>query len=52
MLQYPYSKLTKKQRIQLEQEMFQAINSIDCKLFSVTIDLDYHYKQYGSGAIW
>lgn len=46
MLQDPYDKITKNQRLRLENDVFNAIKSIDCKLFSVTIDLDSHYKQY------
>jgi len=46
MLKDPYDKFTRKQCFQLEHDMFQAIDSIDCTLFSVTIDLDYHYKKY------
>lgn len=52
MLQEPYNQLSRKQTLELERDVFDAIFSIDCKLFSVTLDLDYHYSTYGEDAIF
>ena len=52
MLESPFDRLSRKQILQLEHDVFDAIFSIDCKLFSVTLDLDYHYSLYGGTAIF
>lgn len=43
---HPYDKLSRLEMFNLESDMFQTISRLDCKLLSVTIDLDYHYSQY------
>ncbi len=48
MLKEPYDKITKSQRFKLENDVFEAIKKIDCTLFSVTIDLEYHYNHYSN----
>lgn len=43
---FPYDSLTEKERLQLEHDVLKAILNLDCKVMSITLDLDYHYRQY------
>ncbi|MEX0656681.1 MAG: DUF3800 domain-containing protein [Nitrosopumilaceae archaeon] len=48
---FPYDKLTEDERLSLEDDVLTTILSLDCKLLSVTLDLDYHCQKY-SNPVW
>lgn len=47
----PFDKLSRNKILNLENDVFKTIFSLDCKLLSVTIDLDKHCNRY-SEPIW
>ena len=42
----PYNQLTKQQRLNIANNIFNSINSIDCKLLSATINKPHHDGRY------
>ena len=46
--EYPYNLISKDQRFEISNTIFNAINTIDCNLLSVTIDLDRHCTKYNN----
>lgn len=45
---YPYNRLSNQQRLDLADDVFGAIRSIDCKLVSATINKSTHVAKYDS----
>lgn len=46
MKRYPYNQLSDINRLQIPQDVFSLIRTLDCSLLSVTIDLQYHCIRY------
>ena len=45
---FPYSKITRLERYDLANAVFDAVKNIDCHLISVTLDLYNHCRKYSS----
>lgn len=43
---FPYDSLTENERLALENDVLSIILNLDCKLLSITLDLDYHAQRY------
>lgn len=46
----PYDKLSRQQKLELEDEVLSTIKTLNCNLLSVTIDLESHCEKYSSPA--
>jgi Protein of unknown function (DUF3800) len=44
----PFNKLRREERLRIANDVFDMIKSIDCRLLSVTIDLQKHYTKYSN----